>query len=183
MLPSLFAALACTAPLTTQATAPAPIEVCLHVGATSFRALNRGEQPLLLVFHADGNVALQVLPAYAEVAWSFPRHALDGIAVEVASRRLGAWVSTGTLALGGLLVADEGELWITSTEDGASAYAVTASGLEPVAASAGALTSDDDAPLPGATGPGPMHVPVITPSDVPQGDLPPKIEEQPLPPV
>lgn len=27
------------------------------------------------------------------------------------------------------------------------------------------------------------HVPVITPSDTPQGDLPPKLEEKPLPPV
>lgn len=27
------------------------------------------------------------------------------------------------------------------------------------------------------------HVPVITPSDHPNGDLPPKLEERPLPPV
>jgi len=30
---------------------------------------------------------------------------------------------------------------------------------------------------------GAFHVPVITPQDTPQGDLPPKLEEHPLPAV
>lgn len=32
-------------------------------------------------------------------------------------------------------------------------------------------------------GPVMAHVPVIVPSDTPQGDIPPKLEERPLPPV
>jgi hypothetical protein len=36
---------------------------------------------------------------------------------------------------------------------------------------------------PALAGPAAPHVPVVTPTDKPKGDLPPRIEPKPLPPV
>ena len=122
-----------------------------------------------------------------DLSWNYPTQLLDGVRLEVASWAQGAWRRSGTIAIDQLAARGTDAVWIqgdaarTSWSEIGSALFIenTGSSLFPPS-------------LPGASSAGsegenallaPIHVPVITPSDTPVGDVPPKIEDRPLPPV
>jgi hypothetical protein len=191
MLSSLLATLVCATlpavdPLDMQAAAAigrAPIVAGIHVTATQFRARNLSSVPQLFVFKetSGGEIVVRPLLAGGEMAFSFPAHALADFEVEVASKTHGAWSHTGLFKLEGLNTHEGSLVWIESNTGRATAWLETSG--ESLALDSGGselpnrvveTIREDDSPT---------HVPVITPSDHPSGDLPPKLEERPLPPV
>jgi hypothetical protein len=191
MLSSLLAPLVCAAlpaidPLDFQVAAAlgrAPIVAGIHVTATQFRARNFSSVPQLYVFKetSGGEIAVRPLLAGGEMAFSFPADALADFEVEVASKDRGVWSNTGLLKLQGLNSHEGSLVWIEVSSGRASAWLETGGGSLPLESGASELPGrvvetirESDFPT---------HVPVITPSDHPSGDLPPKLEDKPLPPV
>lgn len=167
MFSSLIAAAACVA-LPALPEHAAPVDVALHLSTSEVCARNASLEPQVLVFHSEGQRVLHVLPAGAEVSWSFARHALTGVDVSLWSYAGGAWRTGEVHALESLVARGVEGLFLASrgTDWGANADGTL---FELAGEDAGAFN--------------PMHVPVITPSDTPPADLPPKIEKEPLPPV
>lgn len=193
MLSSLLAPLVCAAlpaldPLDMQASAAlgrTPIVAGIQITATQFRARNLSSVPQIFVFKetAGGEIALRLLSAGGEMMFSFPADALADLELEVVSRQHGAWSDTRLLKLGGLNAGAGSVLWIQSNAGRASAWLESHGDFLALDSGESTLpsrvleTASADEPLP------PTHVPVITPSDRPNGDLPPRLEDDPLPPV
>ncbi len=191
MLFSFLAPLVCAAvpaldPLDFQAAAAlgrAPIVAGIHVTATQFRARNFSSVPQLFVFKetSGGEIAVRPLLAGGEMAFSFPADALADFEVEVASKDRGVWSNTGLLKLDGLNTHDGSLVWIESNNGRASAWLESSGSYLPLESGASELPGRVVETIRETESP--THVPVITPSDHPNGDLPPKLEERPLPPV
>lgn len=167
-----------------------PMAVGIQITATQFRARNLSSIPQVFVFRetSGGEIALCPLVAGGEMVFSFPADAITSLEFEVISRRGGAWSDTGFMKLDGMKLdassADAGSIvWIRSNTGHSPAWLETRGGFAPFESEASTLptrvldTLRDDESLP------PTHVPVITPSDRPNGDIPPKLEDGPLPPV
>lgn len=197
MLASIITAVFC-APLSSQAPLDVPaqradgasaVEVGIHLTETQFSARSFSEVPQVLMFRcAESRVlVLQRLAPGSQVSWTFPRHALNGIELEVVSLENGAWHHTGAMPLSQVLDNGAENLWIQSAGAHSLAWMQIGTRL--------ALFQSEDDLLPSAIQAldgesatnaselAPTHVPVITPSDKPTGDAPPKLEERPLPPV
>jgi len=166
MFSSLLSA-ACVALITLPGHA-APFDVALRLSTSEVSARNASAGPQVLVFHSDGQRVLHLLPAGAEVTWSFPRHAFAGVDVALLARADGGWRLGEVHALEELVARGVESLYLAALgeDSGANADGTTFG-----------LPGEDTGAF------GPMHVPVITPSDTPPADLPPKIEKEPLPPV
>jgi len=166
---------------------PAPIEVGISVTSTRFFARNYSETSQVLLFQSGSTLVWRTLAPGQDMSWNYPTQLLDGVRFEIASYAQGAWRRSGTIALDEVAARGTDALWIqgdmtrTSWSEIGSALFIedTGSSLFPPS-------------LPGASSAGsdaenallaPVHVPVITPSDTPVGDVPPKIGEAPLPPV
>lgn len=170
-----------------EGTAPAPIDVGISVTSTRFYARNFSGTNQVLLFQSGSTLLWRTLAPGYDLSWDFPTQLLTGIRFEVASWTDGAWHRTGTIALDEVAARGTEALWIqgdfsrTSWSEIGSALFVedTGSSLFPdsLPGASSADTGVEDALL------APVHVPVITPSDTPQGDVPPKIEDGPLPPV
>jgi hypothetical protein len=154
------------------------LELLAQVGETRFAASNPTWRPELLVFFDGDGAALAglVLPAGGDARFAFPRGTLDWLGVALFTRDAGVVRTTGELVLSELTQFDL--LWVESVEGRLHAWGALPSGFVHVPAS-------NAGPL-GPVAPPPIaapHVPVITPTDKPKGDLPPRIERKPLPPV
>lgn len=166
---------------------PAPVDVGISVTATRFYARNYSATTHVLMFQSGSTLIWRTLGAGCDLAWDYPTQFLNGVRLEVASWSDGAWRRTGTIALDQVAARGTDALWIqgnvarTSWSEIGAALFVETTGESlfppdlPGASSAG--TDPENALL------APVHVPVITPSEGPQGDVPPKIEDRPLPPV
>lgn len=163
-----------------------PVDVGISVTSTRFFARNFSGIQQVLLFESGGRMLWRTLAPGCDLTWEYPTQLLTGVRFEVASWTEGAWRRTGTFALDEVAARGTDALWIqgdlsrTSWSEIGSALFVEDTG-----------TSLFPSSLPGDTSEGsteeallaPVHVPVITPSDVPTGDVPPEIEEPPLPPV
>lgn len=193
MLSSLLVPLVCAAlpaldPLDIQASATlgrAHIVVGIQITATQFRARNLSSIPQIFVFKeaAGGEIALCPLSAGGEMLFSFPGDAFANLELEVVSRHHGAWSDTGLVKLGGLNAGAGSLVWIQSSTGRASAWLESQGDFVPLESSGSALPGPVAESMREGESLPPTHVPVITPSDHPSGDLPPKLEERPLPPV
>lgn len=165
-----------------------PMDVGITITATQFRARSYTAVPHLFVFREmqTGRIALSTLRMGAELAFSFPPHALVDFQLEVVAFERGAWKDTGALELAALAVNDLTLLWIRSTKtrafawldrDGELALLGSGTSLLPAALEPASEHSPENSLM------APAHVPVITPSGRPKGDVPPKLEDGPLPPV
>jgi hypothetical protein len=180
---------ALSSPLTAleEAGTPAPIVVGMRVTATSFHARNFSATPHVLLFESSGTLVWRTLQPGCDLGWTFPTQLLSGVRLEVASWHNGAWNRTGTINLAAVAGRGTEALWVQGNasrtswaELGAALFVeTTGTSLFPpsLPADSSAGTSAEAALL------APTHVPVITPSDTPEGDFPPEIEEKPLPPV
>lgn len=185
---ALAALVAFSAPLSAieEGTAPAPVDVGISVTSTRFFARNFSGVPQVLLFQSGSALLWRTLAPGCDLTWEYPTQMLTGVRFEVASWSEGAWRRTGTFALEDVAARGTDALWVqgdfsrTSWSEIGSALFVEDTGASlfpsslPGESSAG---SDGDALL------APVHIPVITPSDGPDGDVPPNIEEPPLPPV
>ena len=193
MLSSLFAAIVCVAipvgdPLEVPAQSAdgeAPIELGVHLTATSFRARNFSDAMQLLVFSNDnGQPIFVALPVGGTVEYSFPPEALPGTRFEVVSLRDSGWKTTGYHTLSVPLQLGEETLWTqpgatrlhTWLQLGCEVSEIPAEGtlLPPGFLDQGSSIETMVAPT---------HVPVITSSGGTGGNVPPPIGPSPLPPV
>jgi len=158
------------------------LELLARVSDTRLVALNPSDRPQLLIFTTESGAvsARAVLPAGAGLEYDFPRGTLHGLGLELVARDEGGLRSTGQLSLAGLVRGGYELVWMESAGDGLYAFGELPSGPVPIQA-----TRDADSGLHILTAPSTPapHVPVITPTDKPKGDLPPRIEPEPLPPV
>lgn len=165
----------------------APIDVGLCVGPNDFYARNFSGVPQVLFFRSGEIMVWRVLPPGASFASTYPRVALDGLKIEVAHYAAGVWKTSRAFDLSNVCDSGGDALWI---QDGTAPpswiqIGSTLTLLEPepsflpewLPTSADA-TSTANEPLVA-----PVHTPVVTPIDIPVGDLPPRIEDRPLPPV
>lgn len=170
---------------TTSNTAPAPIEVGLRVGPTDFYARNYSGVAQVLFFHAGETTTWRVLQPGAEFRSTYPRQALDGVSLEVAKFEDGTWHTSRALDLSVVCDVGADAVWI---QDGTQlpswlqiGNALSLFNADPSFLPSSMQNNDSTQdPAPPLT---PMHVPVVTPTGVPPGDLPPVLGEKPLPPM
>lgn len=172
--------------LTVESTAS--VEVGIRVTTTQFVARNFTEYPQVFLFNDCQSIStvLFTLPAGCDVRWSFPGQALTGVQIEVVSLRNGAWHDSGTLPLEDVITHGAQALWVQTTDAHSLSWLQVGNDLSLLPAQGDLLPLAVQAcnnPDVANTLYEPAHVPVITPSDHPTGDLPPKLEDKPLPPV
>lgn len=191
MLPSLLAmtcAAFASAPGEPQAASAAAVDLGISVGPTHFFAKNFASEPRVLVFRRDGSPSWHVLAPLGELACSFPRQALEGVSVEMLAHDGDHWSASGSFALDELSGGDTLELWI---QGGAhpTGWTQAAGGIVHRPAHTNLVptwllgTTPTFVPASAAAPAAPAHVPVITPSKHPKGDVPPQIGSKPLPSV
>ena len=162
-------------------------ELVMLVTPTRFAAVNPTASSQLLIFREiAGNARASVLVALAgTVEYAFASGTLHGLSLEVVSSVGGALSSTGALSLEGLAAAEFEDVWVFSYLDHSHAWGETLGQFWMVSPSGSAF---DDSVHGGCAQPDSstlplIHIPVITSSDNAPGDLPPRLEQDPLPPV
>ena len=160
----------------------AVLELLARVSETRIVALNPTERPQLLVFsNTSGTLrASAVVPGGAGAEYDFPRGTLDDLGLVLVARDASGARSTGRLSLGEMLLCEFELVWVESVDGCARAWGALPTGPVSIPAQQGAGFGFENLMTPSAPAP---HVPVITPTDKPKGDLPPRIEPDPLPPV
>jgi hypothetical protein len=193
---SLFASVLCTAiPSTTPLEFPAltqdgqvAVQAGVHVTPTHLVARNYSALPQVLVF-VDArtlDASFRALGPGATLEYDYSRDALERVQLEFVTSAGGAWSSSGLLDLSGALRSGEQTYWIQDQPGRTFAWLQTGAELELVDPNESTLPDSARAPIdaslaaPACT---PAHVPVVTPSNRPKGDAPPKLERRPLPPV
>lgn len=153
-----------------------PVEFVAHITAERLVAVNSSSQVQLLLFEDrdGGRSASAVVAAGGEVSFDFPGGTLDQLMLRVVSVTGGSANSSARYDLGNVAERGFEFFWIESSGQRVSAWGMSAAGPA-------YLPTTGDPTL--EAQPSAPHVPVITPTDKPKGDLPPRIEEQPLPPV
>jgi len=164
---------------TTVAEAPATrIELVAKVGETRFAAFNPGHEPQLLLVGVVGGPrphALLLEPG-ATFEARFPAALTEGLAIEVVSPAARGVSTTGAVPFATLVEGRHDALWVQSSVAGSFVWGQKGQDLEALTAD-GALSALVP-PLAAAV----PHVPVVTPAKGKVGDLPPRLEDKPLPP-
>jgi hypothetical protein len=161
-----------------------PIDLGFVVRTTDFFAHNFSTDPQVLFFRSGDFLTWRVVQPGATFSSTYARQALDGLYLEVAHQEGGLWLSSGNFDLGAVCDSGADAVWVQR-------------GLQPpswreLGAILSLISTDptelpDWLPMPDAstsTPPlQPLHVPVVTPVDRPQGDVPPVLDDKPLPPA
>lgn len=160
-----------------------PIEVGIVVGSTDFFAHNFSTRNQVLFFRAGTFTTWRVLGPGATFTSTYARQALDGVKLEVASYEDGVWRTSRGFDLSTLCDSGADAVWIQEGPQPPSWLEVgtqlTPLTPEPSGLPSGLTTTTNEA----APVMEPLHVPVVTPVDRPNGDTPPVLDERPLPPV
>lgn len=167
-----------------QASPSARLEVVARVEAGRFVAVNLGERARLIVL-ADtlsSARAVVVLPPGGEFETRFPASALEGLTFELIAPGAGSLSTTGVFSLPALRDARLDAVLVESSPRGVLVWGQRESSLQPLVPdrALSALAPGSGAAL---SSRGPLHVPVITPAGKKTGDRPPRLEQQPLPPM
>lgn len=182
---AIAAAILLSSPLSAvqEGSQPAEIEVGICVTSTQFFARNFSSVDQVLLFKGGGELAWRTLAPGCDISWTYPTQIAEGIVLDVGTWTGGAWRRTGTHPLGRIAAAGVDALWVQGDAARTSWIEIGPSlFVEP------AGTSIFPATLPSSTSTGtsgdatlmaPAHTPVVTPIDVPDGDIPPVIEERP----
>ncbi len=160
------------------------IEVVLDVSETHFEAENFGVHDYVLVFgDADqGVLSHTVLRAGSSVSYDFQVGLLDGMFIEILSRKQNRWIASGALPLGELVEARHDSIWVQSAEKHLNAWIERPDGFD-LWAAFGPLAPQSTHSRSTTKPTKSMHVPVVDPSDEPEEENPPVLEPKPLPPV
>lgn len=184
MLPSLFAALV---PALTPALEPPELPsacgnavVGLHLEATEIVAHNFAATPRWLVLRSGPFALTRVLAPHGSVRWTFAESCLWDVQLEVLACENGRLQRSGRVELLAALESGAEALWIA--ED-SSSWLASRDALLPLLDEFGALAPAAPEIRERDRDQGPLHVPVVHPSNRPDGDRPPPIDEKPLPPI
>jgi hypothetical protein len=187
MLTSIYLLLSTVVPPVPTA-APQPVEVGFQLAAGEFTAHNYSSRAQALVFHHGGNHAQYALLPGEDVRWSIPSNLTTSVELEVLSRGVeNTWLVSDALALDGLVASNVASVWVQSTSPRSLYWVETAAGFVTCITKPSLCAEDLSAPISAAADETPtfesMQVPVTPPITTPTGDLPPKIEPVPLPPI
>ncbi|MBM3991615.1 MAG: hypothetical protein FJ298_11490 [Planctomycetes bacterium] len=162
-------------------TAAPSLDLALCVGPRSLRAQNTSAAPELVVLHdpRTGYEARFIVPPQRTLDLRFPAGTIDGFELRVLTRDLRGPRVGGSWSLDVLRSAGD-SVGFDLSEHPYHAWAFGARGTS--------LLTSDEFPTSGSpaalcTPPPPPHVPVITPHDGVRKDLPPRLENKPLPPI
>lgn len=157
---------------------PATVEFIARLTHERFVAVNSTDRPQLIVLSDRDGVrsARTVIAAGGEVEFDFPGGTLDQLLMRVVSFAGTTVSSTADYDLASIASQRFEFFWMEKRGTLVNAWAMGPAG-------ATFLPGETTTTVGLATQPMAPHVPVITPTDKPKGDLPPRIEEKPLPPV
>lgn len=158
------------------------LQLVVHVDSGCFFAYNPTSHAELLVFTdtASGTRAVIALAPFAETQYRCPAGVRESVDLQVVASDSTGLVYGGRWSLEDVFEESNEGVWLEANRGHAHGWA--RSGEEWIGLDA-LDTSGSGAHLmcvPPATEP---HMPVFTPSDVNHGDLPPRLEVTPLPPV
>jgi hypothetical protein len=162
----MLAAGVASAPHSEPSTALAHVELFARTTSTRFIAVNPTDLPQMLVFSdARGILAKRVLPARGAMDERFPSGTTDGLSIQIVVApdvyQRPSWRIASAPVLLSELEGYDAVRWSTSSFDPASLLAPLH--FEPVMSR--------------------PHVPVPLPDHEPRGNLPPRLEEFPPPPI
>lgn len=162
--------------------APQPIDVGFVVRNTEFFANNFSAEPQVLFFRSGGFMTWRVVQPGAVFTSSYSREALDSMQLEIARNENGLWMSSGLFDLGAVCDSGADAIWVQRGTQPA-AWRELGSLLSLFTTTPTELPNWLPMPPVSASTPPmqPLHVPVVTPVDRPQEDVPPVIRERPLP--
>jgi len=165
-------------------TQTAQVELVARLSENRMSAFNPGERPQLVILgEVDGThrASTWIAPGGTFDA-RFPTSSLSRLALEVVSFGPDGVRSSGALAMAGLAAAGFDALWIETSPLGTQTwgrYGNQAVALAACSPGLSGLCSN----APRSSPPRPIHVPVVTPADRRNGDVPPRLEKKPLPPM
>ena len=156
------------------------LELVSLVGTTHLSLVNPTARPALVRLADAGghDLATLVVPARGQRSFEFPRRTLAGTTLTVLAATFEGPRRAGPYSVERLIEAGYRAVWFESAGPGLHAWGELPTGPALVDPDPGALNAT--APRPIAPGP---HVPVVNPANGPRGDLPPRIEPAPPPPV
>jgi hypothetical protein len=163
---------------------PQPIDVGFVVRNTDFFAHNFSTEPQVLFFRSGMFVTWRVVQPGSTFSSNYARQALDGLQLEVARKQGGMWMSSGNFNLGAVCDSGADAVWVQRGLEPAAwrelGEILSVITTAPTQLPAWLPMPNADPLLPLLQ---PLHTPVITPVDRQQGDLPPVLDDKPLPPV
>jgi hypothetical protein len=171
MFLNLFAALVPSAtlfvepPLLPASSAAASVGV--RVERAQVSAENFSDAPRWLVFTSGGFREVRALAPYSNVVWECTEECLWGVELQVADTDGGALHLSLPISLYAALECEGQTLWFGASP---SCWIETDQGLQP-------FFEESSGEPPSA-----LHVPGVRPGSRPGGDLPPPIDNKPLPP-
>jgi len=156
------------------------LELVSLVGTTHLTLVNPTAEPALVRLATLGGETLVtlVLPPRADRTFEFPRRTLAGTTLTLIAGTAEGPRRAGPYTIARLIESGYRALWFESAGRSIHAWGELPTGPAFVDPDPGTLSAT--APRPIAPGP---HVPVVTPANQPTGDLPPRIEPAPPPPV
>lgn len=162
--------------------APQPIDVGFVVRNTDFFAHNFSTEPQVLFFRSGSFVTWRVVQPGAMFSSTYARQALDGLQLEVAHKEGGLWITSGNFNLGPVCDSGAEAIWVQRGLAPAS-WRELGEILSQITTAPTALPEWLPMPTADPSQPElqPLHVPVVTPVDRPQGDVPPVLDDAPLP--
>jgi hypothetical protein len=191
MLSTLVAAAMIACPTSEDLTAieapAAALQLVVRIEEGHFLAFNPTPLPELIEFTNDarGTRAVVVIAAFEDVDYTFEPGAIDGVQADVFADEDGLVKHSGRWSLEKLRDNAVYGAWIEDSCGHAHIWASKETAwyaIDPT--DAGDLGSVHSLCVPPAIPPPPApHVPVITPDDSQYGDMPPRLDSKPLPPV
>ena len=180
-------ALAALAPLPSTSTLNGSAELVMLVTSTRFAAVNPTASSQLLIFReiVGGARASVLVPPGGDVDYAFASGTLHGLSLEVVSSVGDTLSTTGALSLEGLAASEFDDVWVFSYLTHSHAWGESLAQfwlVSPIDADFDASAHSDCAEPDGSSLPL-IHVPGITLDGKTPGDLPPRLEPEPLPPV
>jgi hypothetical protein len=180
-------ALSALAPLPSTSTLNGNAELVMLVTPTRFAAVNPTASSQLLIFReiVGGARASVLVPPGGDVDYAFASGTLHGLSLEVVSSVDGTQSTTSALALENLAAAEFEDVWVLSYLTHSHAWGELLGQFWLVSPIGSAFddSAHSDCTEPDSSTLPLIHIPVVVPADKTQGDLPPRIEQEPLPAV
>ena len=158
----------------------AELELAAVLETTRLALLNPTNAPALVrVLDGRGSeLETFAVAAYGERVLDFPRNTLAGTTLALVVASPSGRLASRAYSVDGILAGGFRAVWFESVGSAVYAWGELPTGpgyIEPVAISLSGLVPAPITPV--------AHVPVVIPANKPKGDLPPRIEPKPLPPV
>ncbi len=160
--------------------APEPVDVGFVVKDTDFFVVNYSTEPQVLFFRAGDFVTWRVVPAGGMFSSTYTRAALEGVRMEVARRETGLWMTSGSFDLAELVDSGTDAVWVQRGTSPA-AWRDLAGILSLITTDPTELPEWLPMPALGESTPPlpPMSIPVVTPVEREEEEVPPGLGDRP----